>query len=137
VPRSRTPIQIALIAAGLSAAAILCACGSPGPDRLTSVDPAGRMNAAARAAAAGDVGAVPLLVEMLQSDDPAERMVAIGALERLTGERRGFAAPASPGSRAEAVARWYQWLESGEPARRGDGPPTVAQPSGPLAHPDR
>lgn len=95
------------------------------------------MHAASQAAAAGDTSAIPVLVEMLASDDPAERMVAIGTLERLTGERRGFFAAASPKSRAEAVARWYAWLESGQPVRRGDDPPTLPKPSGPSAPPDR
>ncbi|MFT3685234.1 MAG: hypothetical protein QM783_09965 [Phycisphaerales bacterium] len=87
---------------------------SPGPDTFASVDPAGRMHAAAVADANHDTSAVPMLVEMLSSDDPAERLVAIGVLEKLTGQRLGYSPTASSHSRKLAVERWYDWLRTND-----------------------
>ncbi len=94
-----------LIAVAVSVMAVSCV-GFDEADSFQSVDPAGRMHAAALADAAGDKTAVPSLVEMLSSDDPAERMVAIGSLEKLTGERLGYDPAGSPSSRMAAIARW-------------------------------
>jgi hypothetical protein len=98
------------------------------PDTFDSVDPAGRMHAAGRAAATGDTTAEPELVEMLASDDPAERLVAIGTLERLTGERLGYDPAAGPALRRAAIERWRAWL-----AKRN--PPVKEGTSGGATHP--
>lgn len=74
------------------------------------------MNAAGKAAAAGDTSAVPSLVEMLRSDDPAERMLAIGTLEKLTGERLGFDPTGSASSRGAAIGRWEVRVAGGSGA---------------------
>ncbi|MBY0309459.1 MAG: hypothetical protein K2Q09_12010 [Phycisphaerales bacterium] len=110
---------LTVLGAGLTAG---CS-GAHAPDTLNSGDPAGRMHAAALAAAAGDVSAEGALVQMLRSDDPAERMVAIGSLERLTGERMGYSPAGSPEARRQAVARWEAWLAGR--AQRARGPATV------------
>jgi hypothetical protein len=83
------------------------------------------MHAAAEADAKGDRSAVPMLIEMLASDDPAERMVAIGVLEKLTGQRLGYSPAGSAHSRALAVDRWYDWLRTND-LRGGADPATVS-----------
>lgn len=98
----------------LSVAAALSGCiGFHEPDSFSSGDPAGRMNAARLADARGDRTAIPDLVHMLSSDDPAERMVAIGSLEKLTGQRLGYDPTAPAWARAEGIDRWNAWLAKG------------------------
>jgi len=53
--------------------------------------------------------AIPLLVLHLEDEAVADRSAAIDALERTTGERRGYAADAPAGERSAAVARWEEW----------------------------
>ena len=59
---------------------------------------------------------IPQLVEQLESDDPAVRMMTIAALDRLTGERMGYNPYASPLDRRESVDRW---VTVGLPGPRG------------------
>ncbi len=86
----------------------LAGCGpGDGPKvSLTSDDPAGRIPAMKQAAARMDTSAVPQLVELLASDDPAERLYAIEALRRITGKTMGYNYYGSETERAEAIARW-------------------------------
>lgn len=72
---------------------------------------------------------------MLDSSDPASRMVAIAALERITGERLGYSATDDRVERNAAVRRWVKYAndngylgtarEKGAvapvPSRTGDG----------------
>ncbi len=50
------------------------------------------------------------LIEQLDSDDPAVRMLAHDRLESLTGEDFGFRYDDRPDLREEAVERWSAWL---------------------------
>jgi hypothetical protein len=63
------------------------------------------------AAAAKDRSAVPGLVERLDSQDGGERLLAITALERITGERLGYDHAGPAAERAAAVARWQRWVK--------------------------
>ena len=56
---------------------------------------------------------IPELVEQLESDDPAVRMMTITALDRLTGERMGYNPYASSSDRRESVDRWVQAVAAG------------------------
>ncbi|QOJ01478.1 MAG: hypothetical protein HRU70_13685 [Phycisphaeraceae bacterium] len=76
---------------------------------LASNDPQKRFEAISAAAARGDRSAVPGLVRRLDSDDPAERLLAINALERITGERLGYDHAAPKAERSKAVERWARW----------------------------
>lgn len=62
---------------------------------------------------------------MLASDDPAERLVAIGTLERLTGERLGYDPAGHPSARAAAIARWRQRAAVAETRGGANDPATV------------
>ncbi|MDP1660856.1 MAG: hypothetical protein Q8L55_02980 [Phycisphaerales bacterium] len=122
---ARTTTPGFLLTLTVTAAAFHGGCARfDAPDSFTSIDPAGRMHAAGQAAAAGDETAVPALVEMLGSDDPAERLIAIAALESITGNRMGFDPSAAPSARRVAQERWRQSVA--KPGGAGNDPATVA-----------
>jgi HEAT repeat protein len=83
----------------------------PIPKGFDSPEPAARIEAAVEAADRGDRGAIPDLIALLESDDPATRLVAIRSLERLTGETLGYDHAAGEYEREEAVERWVEWHE--------------------------
>jgi hypothetical protein len=60
---------------------------------------------------------MPNLVRMLESDDPATRVLAIATLERLTGERLGYDADANELERGRAIRRWREYV-----SREGKAP---------------
>lgn len=93
---------------------------TPIPKGFDSPEPAARIEAAVEAARTGDTGAIPDLIGLLDSDDPATRLVAIRSLERLTGETLGYDHAAAEPEREAAIGRWVEW----ERARAdGDGGP--------------
>ena len=106
---------------------VLAGCRPP-PAReggFYSDNPASRLYAIRRAGEQRDAGAIRPLVELLDDDDPAVRMFAIQALDRITGTRLGYDAYAPLGDRREAVDRWVAAVKSGQfaasPGRRTDG----------------
>ena len=112
-----------LIAVSVFCGPVLTGCDAPGREpNFASHDPAERALAAVAAASDGDLSATPDLVAMLDAEDPAARLVAIGALERITGETFGYDYAESRRGRAAAVQRWEDWV-----ARRG-----LAEPVPPI-----
>jgi HEAT repeat protein len=110
----------ALLLAGVASGS---ACTAP-PRRadFDSIDPSERSAAAAKAAEEKDRAAVPDLIIMLDSSDPASRMVAIAALERITGERLGYSATDDRAERNAAVRRWVQYAnDNGYVPADGEG----------------
>jgi len=70
---------------------------------------------------------IPQLIASLDSDDPAVRLFAIQALERITGERFGYVPYAPPHKRRAAVDRWADAYEAGRFSAKSDsrsGDPT-------------
>lgn len=106
---------------------LVTGCAAPARQaNFDSIDPSERSAAAAKAASEGDRAAVPDLIVMLDSSDPAARMVAIAALERITGQRLGYEATAELAARNEAVDRWVDYaIEHGyaasSPLQPGEG----------------
>lgn len=94
---------------GLLSVIVAGACGGclgtsePG---VASRDPAKRVEAMVDAAATKDESAVPGLVARLDSQDPGERLVAINALKRITGETLGYDHAAPAAERDAAIERW-------------------------------
>lgn len=84
----------------------LAACAPSMPRGFNSPEPGVRIDAIVEAARRGDPAAVPSLVRMLDSDDPATRLLAIRALERITGTTYGYDHSAPETERREAVRRW-------------------------------
>lgn len=71
-----------------------------------SPNPAARLYAIHRAGQTRDRSAVPQLVTCLESDDPAMRMLAIQALQRIVGQRLGYSPYGTPAERQAAIAAW-------------------------------
>ncbi len=78
---------------------------------LESRLPAERIEAVVALGNGGDPSSVPALVERLEDEDPAVRFYAILALERLTGERRGYDYRAPIDRRRAAVLRWRAYVQ--------------------------
>ncbi len=100
---------------------LLCSCGPAMTEGgFDAASPAARSHAIEQAARAGDLDAVPKIVEQLDADDPAIRMLAIDALHRLTGETYGFHHYDPPHERHAAIQRWVTAVQSGAvPHRAG------------------
>ena len=70
------------------------------------------------------------LIGALESDDAAERMLAITALERITGETFGYDFAAPRAERTAAIGRWLEWRRAGHANE-------TTRPRGPGAAPAR
>lgn len=92
----------------LAGTALLSGCAAAPPD-FNSPEPAARNAAIVQAARDGDRNAIPDLIRMLDSDDPATRVLAIRALERLTGETFGYDPAGEMASRERSVGQWTAW----------------------------
>ncbi len=93
---------------------LLCSCGvSMTEGGFDAASPAARTHAIEQAARTGDLDAVPKIVEQLDADDPAVRMLAIDVLHRLTGETYGFHHYDPPHERHAAIQRWVTAVQSG------------------------
>jgi len=118
-----------------STAAISLAPVSCGPTIVPSFDspePAARNSAIVRAGANNDQRSIPDLVRMLDSDDPTTRLLAISALNRITGERLGYDPTEDEARREDSVRRWRSYANDFRP--RGSAPldpeAVRARPSG-------
>jgi HEAT repeat protein len=107
----------------LAAAPLLAACAQPSRTAsFESGDPAARLRAVQNAAQTGDRHALPGLINMLASDDSAERLLAIRTLEHLTGKTLGYDHAAPPQQRREAMDRWAAWYAAGGRIHIGRSP---------------
>lgn len=87
------------------------ACGpAASSGGFDSPNPAAKMYAIEHAVRNNELDAVPRIVEQLDSDDPAVRMLAIAALKRMTGQTHGYCEYDPPEVRRQAIARWEQSL---------------------------
>jgi len=107
--RSARTLTILLAAAALAPAP---GCAVPKEIAYDSPNPQARVQALARSARDGDPGAVPEMITMLGSDDPAQRMLAIHALERETGQTLGYVHYAPEHERLAARDRWAEWFRA-------------------------
>ncbi len=96
------------IAAAAFTLAALTGCQPPRAEEggFDSANPASKLYAISEAGRTRNPDAVPDLIAQLDSDDPAVRMYAIVALEKITGERKGYSPYAPPHARSAAVERW-------------------------------
>ena len=107
LPRLRPLVLLATVFGG-SVGLVGCA----DPDSAVGfqeASPAARMRAIRQAAERNDKSAIPDLIGVLASDDPAERFFSIPTLERMTGQTFGYDHAAEPAARREAVKRWTDW----------------------------
>ncbi len=103
-----------VIASGLAVTiAALVGCAPPRSDAGLDADaPPPRIAAIHHAGQSRDAAAVPKLIEQLASDDPAIRLYAIAALQKITGRRHGYQPHARAEQRAAAVDRWAAWYRA-------------------------
>lgn len=80
-----------------------------------AASPSRRLDAIVQASEPGsDPDTIARLVEQLDSQDPAARMLAIRALESRTGETKGYIHTDPEWKRQAAVDRWITSLEQGD-----------------------
>ncbi len=105
-------------AVALMAVLLTGACAGPSLEGgFDSGDPSVQLDAIRDAMRSDDINAAPHIVELLDADDPAVRMLAIAALQRLTGMTFDYRHADPPYLRREAIRRWVDALESGALAR--------------------
>ena len=101
----------------LTLASAWAACGggcfASSEQGICSPDPNERRQAMIQAAQHQDHKAIPDLITRLDSDDAGERFLAIGTLEKITGQTLGYDYAGSPKDRSQAVDRWVAWWKSG------------------------
>jgi hypothetical protein len=101
-----------------------CAAGCFGgggrePVSLKARDPASKIPAIKKAAAARETETAPFLVKSLESEDPAVRFYAIRGLQDLTGETFGYTWYADEQHRRGPLNQWKQWLGGQAPGQDG------------------
>jgi len=101
---------------------VLAACAPPVSEGgFDAPDPASKMYAIEDAVRRNDCTELASIVEQLDSDDPAVRLVAISALERMTGETHGYLHYATREEREQAVRRWVEECQRRETAAGESG----------------
>ncbi len=112
-PASRPPVRAATLV-GTALAAALSGCFPSQPASFDSPSPSKRLDAIVLASGKdADPRSLPRLVEQLDSQDPAARMLAIRALENRTGTTLGYIHTDPEWKRQESIERWLNFLESG------------------------
>jgi hypothetical protein len=93
----------------------LAGCASSGEaEGFDSAVPAARMDAMQSVGDSVDPVILTRLVEQLDSEDAAVRLMAIHHLERLTNRTYGYVYSAPVDERRAAIDRWVDAIESGE-----------------------
>jgi hypothetical protein len=93
------------------------ACTAPATEAdFDSSVPAARLYAIERAGALRDKTATPWLVEQLDSDDPAVRMLAFEALKRIEGDTHGYDHGDPPLKRLDAINEWTDHVSMERPS---------------------
>ncbi|MGD9692051.1 MAG: hypothetical protein AB7G17_04380 [Phycisphaerales bacterium] len=112
-------------AIALACCVTLAGCSLPPRDSgFQSRDPAARLDALRTAVAENDRSAVPHLISMLDSDDPALRMFAQHGLQRLTDRSFGYDYAAPPEQRRRATDAWAAWWQSESTSTPSPNPET-------------
>jgi len=130
VIRQRGRAAIVAWAALATAAASIGCQPSISEGGFDSPNPAAKLYAIQRAGEQRDADAVPELISQLDSDDPAVRMYAIIALEKITGERKGYSPYDPPHQRMQAVERWAEAYAAEEKAPDQPDPAASTQAKG-------
>lgn len=108
------PVPGTLTAVGVTLT--LAACLPSEKPGFDEPNPNRRLDAIVQASDPGaDPATLRKLVEQLDSQDPAARMLAIRALEKRTGTTLGYIHTDPEWKRQEAVDRWIKYLETGGP----------------------
>ena len=100
---------------------VLVGCGPGIEPSFESSSPQARNKAIVAEVRKGEGADLRHLVRMLDAKEASTRLLAIEALERLTGERLGYDYAASVADRREAVERWRVWVGARGPGSGGGG----------------
>lgn len=103
-----------LFAACAAGAAWLTGCFPSEKSGFDAPGPSRRLDAIVQASSTdADPATLARLVEQLDSQDAAARMLAIRALEKRTGTTLGYNHTDPKWARQESIGRWIKYLESG------------------------
>jgi hypothetical protein len=108
----------------LAGCGLACTAPRPAPN-IADADPTVKIAGMMQAVRNQDRSALPALVEQLNSDDPAVRMFAIGALEKFAGGRFGYEYYLDEERRKPSLAKWQEWLK--EQQQQKDVPVTLSK----------
>lgn len=109
--------------AALALASSGCSLPAPRAD-FESIDPAEQTLAVARVQESGLTNQeMRELVERLDADDPALRMLAIQTLEMHVGDDFGYDFSAPPSKRRPAIDRWQEYVQGAASGPGGAGSP--------------
>lgn len=117
--------------------ACLVGCFPTAKKGFDSPDNALRIDASVQAAESGDAKAVPDLVRLLDSDDPATRLVAIRSLEKITGTTLGYDHAGNVSQREAGVQRWQGWLKQHAPGADAKSSPSPRSSDSGTANPGK
>lgn len=111
---SRTlPTLASLLGAGLLCATLLTSgCVPRDKTGFDAFGPSHRLDAIVLAADRTDDDSLRGLIQALDYDDPAARLLAIRALEKRTGQTLDYRYDAPVWERSKGVARWTDWYHS-------------------------
>lgn len=118
---------------GITALVMVGGAGCAGPGLSAGYDapdPGARLHAVVGTASAREREDIPRLVSLLESDDPAVRMLSIRTLERMTGTTLEYDHWAPRVERDAAVARWRAFM-----AREGLARSAMPADTDPLFRP--
>lgn len=104
---------IAVSVGSLLTVCLLAGCLPSEKAGFDSASPSRRLDAIVAASDREDAASLARLVEQLDSQDAAARMLAIRALERRTGQTLGYIHTDPEWKRQQSVDRWINYLESG------------------------
>jgi hypothetical protein len=97
-----------------------CTAPAPQPD-FDAAAPLPRLMAIQGAGAQRDPAATRSLIEQLDSDDAAVRMLAYEALRRIDAAGPAYDPGAPPACRRKAVAHWVEYVTAGTTTSENDG----------------
>ncbi len=103
--------------------------GSNYRQEIQSEDPAQRARAIIHAGEVRDSRAVPLLVDRLDDEDEAVRLLAIVSLKKITDQDLGYYYYQPLEIRSKAVERWRGWLAEKSADEKGGVPESQASGS--------
>ena len=111
---SATPATRGIAVRGMLAALSIWACAACAPSAteggFKNPAPGAQVYAIESAVREERKQQIPEIVECLRSDDDLVRMMAIGALERMTGQTLGYDFTDPLPLRLEGYRRWREWV---------------------------
>jgi len=128
VMRGGRRFSLSVLAFGL--VQLTLGCADNWRDQIQSPDPVARARSIAKAAQWSDRKAIPLIVDRLEDEDGAVRMVAIMALKQIVGKDFGYRPYDPLHLRSLSVRRWRDWWNRDRIKGPSTRPVTTTGPTG-------